>query len=225
VSAASFASPSTSATADGSPASAGGKEFQSGWVDDQPSMWRDLRSCQRRVRGSTVPSLSLGRRECRARGGHRGGTIPVGTNRQCRCNGRPRPRSRVVAGRWDWAQGTGGAAADERGARAVLRLAGARVDGGLRAQAWVGCAARVRRWVRIWSITDGCVMKATRRIAPRQVGQPSGSTSKICWSSAAHRRVASVGASRRAGTIAGGPAAVASAAFPRGPRGRFAYQP
>ena len=58
-------------------------------------------------------------------------------------------------------------------------------------------AARVRRWVRIWSITDACVMNATIRIAPWQVGQASGSTSKIRWS---------------------------SAAFPRVPRGRLAYQ-
>jgi hypothetical protein len=56
--------------------------------------------------------------------------------------------------------------------------------------------------VRIWSITDVCVMKATMRIAPWQVGQASGSTSKICCKRAAHRRVASVGASRGAGTIA-----------------------
>ena len=41
----------------------------------------------------------------------------------------------------------------------------------------------------------------------------------------AHRRLASVGASRGAGTMAGGPAAAASAAFSRMPRGRLAYQP
>ena len=32
-------------------------------------------------------------------------------------------------------------------------------------------------------------MNATMRIAPWQVGHASGSTSKICWSSAAQRRV------------------------------------
>jgi len=42
---------------------------------------------------------------------------------------------------------------------------------------------------------------------------------------AAHRRVASVGASRGAETIAGGTAAAAVAALPRIPRGRLAYQP
>jgi hypothetical protein len=38
----------------------------------------------------------------------------------------------------------------------------------------------------MWSITDACVMTATIRIARRQVGQASGSTSKICCRSAAH---------------------------------------
>jgi len=71
-------------------------------------------------------------------------------------------------------------------------------------------------------MTDGCMMQATRRIAPWHVVQASGSTSKICWSSAAHRRLASVGASRGAGTIAGGPSAPAGAALPRIPRGRLA---
>ena len=88
-----------------------------------------------------------------------------------------------------------------REARDAPRRAGARVDGGLRAPAraaWSACAARVRRCVRIWSITDVCVMNATIRIAPWHVGHARGSTSKICWSSAAHRRLASVGASRGA---------------------------
>ena len=74
-------------------------------------------------------------------------------------------------------------------------------------------------------MTDACVMHATIRIAPWHVGHASGSTSKICWSSAAHRRAASVGANRAAATIAAGPSAVAVAAFPRVPRGRLAYQP
>ena len=81
----------------------------------------------------------------------------------------------------------------------------------------------MRRWVRIWSITDVWVMQATMRIAPWQDGHASGSTSKICCSRAAHRRVASVGANRGAGTIAGGPSAAVGAAFPRMPRGRLAY--
>jgi hypothetical protein len=41
----------------------------------------------------------------------------------------------------------------------------------------------------------------------------------------AHRRLASVGASRGEGTMAGGPSAPVGADFPRMPRGRFAYQP
>ncbi len=74
--------------------------------------------------------------------------------------------------------------------------AGPRVAGGLRAPAWAAGAARVRRWLRIWSITDGCVLSATMRIAPRPVGHASGSTSTNCWSRTAHRRLASVGSSR-----------------------------
>ena len=54
----------------------------------------------------------------------------------------------------------------------------------------------MRRCVRIWSMTDDCVMTAPRRITPWPVGHASGSTSKRCWSRAAHRRTASVGASR-----------------------------
>jgi len=76
--------------------------------------------------------------------------------------------------------GSVGASADERGARAVPRLGRARVDGGLRAPAWAVCAARVRRWVRIRSITAVCVMPAMIRIAPWHVGHASGATSKIC---------------------------------------------
>jgi len=80
---------------------------------------------------------------------------------------RVRPQGRV------WASAGG------RAARAVLRLAGARVDGGLRA-AWAAGAARARRWVRIRSMTDACVRKATIRVAPWNVGHASGSTSQIC---------------------------------------------
>ena len=109
--------------------------------------------------------------------------------------------------------------------RDVFRLAGARVDGGLRGPACASRAARARRRARIWSITDAWVMHATTRIVPWQVGHASGSTSKICCSRAAHRRVASLGARRGAGTIAGGPSAAAGAAFARMPRGRLAYQP
>jgi hypothetical protein len=62
--------------------------------------------------------------------------------------------------------------------------------------------------VRIWSITDVCVMPATMRLAPWQDGHASVSTSQICCRNAAQRRVASVGASRWARTIVGGPSDV-----------------
>ena len=107
-------------------------------------------------------------------------------------------------------QGAVGASTGGRGARDAPRLAGARVDAGLRAPAfaaWAAWAAQERRWVRIWSITAAWVMNARIRMGPRQVGHASGSTSKICWSRAAHRRLASLGASRGAGTMAGGPSA------------------
>ena len=56
---------------------------------------------------------------------------------------------------------------------------------------------------RISSITDVWVMNATIRMGPWQVRHASGSTSTICCRRAAHRRVASVGASRGAETMAG----------------------
>ncbi len=83
---------------------------------------------------------------------------------------------RVVAGGRGRTQVTGGASAGGRGTR---------VDGGLRGPACAARAARVRRWVRIWSITAAWVMQATMRIAPWQHGHASGSTSKSCWRSAA----------------------------------------
>jgi len=63
-------------------------------------------------------------------------------------------------------------------------------------------------------------MHATIRMAPWQAGHARGSTSKICWSRVAQRRVASPGASRGAGTIAGGSSA--DSACRRIPRGRLA---
>jgi hypothetical protein len=53
----------------------------------------------------------------------------------------------------------------------------------------------------------------------------SGSTSKICCRRTAHRRVASVGATRGAGMIIGGASTAAGSACRRIPRGRLAYQP
>ena len=55
-------------------------------------------------------------------------------------------------------------------------------------------------------------LNATTRIVPRHVGHARGSTSKNCCRSAAHRRDASVGANRGAGTIAGGAPASAGSA-------------
>jgi hypothetical protein len=53
--------------------------------------------------------------------------------------------------------------------------------------------------VRIWSITDACVIQATIRIALWQVGHASEATLRICCNRAAQRRLAWVGASRGAG--------------------------
>jgi hypothetical protein len=79
--------------------------------------------------------------------------------------------------------------------------------------------------VRIWSITDAWAMKARIRMVPWHFGHTSGSTSKICRSIAAHRRVASVGAKRGAGTISAGASALVGSAWRRMPRGRLAYHP
>ncbi len=56
---------------------------------------------------------------------------------------------------------------------------GRRVEGGLRAPPGTAVETRVRRFVRIWSITDRCVITATIRMGPWQVGYASVSTSKI----------------------------------------------
>jgi hypothetical protein len=56
-----------------------------------------------------------------------------------------------------------------------------------------------RRCARRLSITDAWVMNAGSRMGPRHVGHAGGSTSTICWSRAAQRRAASVGAGRSAG--------------------------
>ena len=85
-------------------------------------------------------------------------------------------------------------------ARAAGRPVGpAAVEGGLRAPGRVSAVEWVYRCVRIWSITDAWAMKARIRMVPWHFGHTSGSTSKICRSIAAHRRVASVGAKRGAG--------------------------
>ena len=92
------------------------------------------------------------------------------------------------------------------GAPAVVAApaAGDRGDGGLRAPTWAAVMARVRKWVRIWSITDRGVKNATTRIVPWPVGPARGATSPLCGRSAAHQRDAAVGANHGAGTIAGG---------------------
>ena len=51
-----------------------------------------------------------------------------------------------------------------------------RVDGGLRTRPTAAAEARVRRSVRIWSITDAWVMHAMIRMGPRHVGHARGST-------------------------------------------------
>ena len=138
------------------------------------------------VRGPCVPHQRRSAGVARAGGAH--GDAAVG-----------RPRTPTVpAGERDAGGGTHGvvgASADGRGVRDGPRLVGARVDGGLCGPACVARAARVRRCARSWSITDACVMNATRRSAPWQVGHASGSTSTSCWSNAAcrafaHRRLA-----------------------------------
>jgi hypothetical protein len=68
-------------------------------------------------------------------------------------------------------------------------------------------------------------MNATMRMVPWHVGHASGSTSKICCRSAAHRRVASVGASRGATTIGKGATGPIGSTWRRVPQGRLAYHP
>jgi hypothetical protein len=86
-----------------------------------------------------------------------------------------RPRARRLTG--------GGVLADVfvrlEGRVPVTGGAWARVDGGRRGPACASREARVRRGVRIWSITDVCVMNSTRRIASWQDGHASGSTSNL----------------------------------------------
>ena len=76
--------------------------------------------------------------------------------------------------------------------------------------AFVGCS--VSYWTLSFRITDAWVMNPTTRMGPWQVGHASGSTSNICCRRAAHRRVASLGARRGAGTIRGGVSAAAGSA-------------
>lgn len=54
------------------------------------------------------------------------------------------------------------------------RLRKARGDGGLCAPPAAVVEAGVRRWVRIWSVTDGWVLNATRRLGPRHAGHAKG---------------------------------------------------
>ncbi|WP_373061476.1 hypothetical protein [Gemmatimonas sp.] len=104
---------------------------------------------------------------------------------------------------------------------------GPRVEGGLRAAAWAAVAARVRRCARIWSITDAWGNERDDPHGPAtcRVGQRVDLEDLLQERrrrAFAHRRLASVGASRGAGTMAGGTAAAAVAAVPRIPRGRLA---
>ena len=102
--------------------------------------------------GGGVPSAALARRVGRENGGSSGGGDADGDRSDAPVGLTPTPQ--LPAGRPGRTQVTGGASANGRGARDAPRLARARVDGGLRASAWAACAARVRRWVRIWSTTD-----------------------------------------------------------------------
>ncbi len=129
------------------------------------------RSCASRAVGTAV---TVGER-CRRGPIRRAGGTAAHAKRHRGGTGRRRGRT----------HGPVGASADGRGARDAPRLAGARVDGGLRGPTCASRAARVRRWVRIWSITDVWVMNATIRMGPRHVGHASESTSKICCRSAA----------------------------------------
>ena len=113
------------------------------------SIGTGLRPRERRRLGAGVLSVPLARLVGREHGGPGGGRCrrggPIGgaahTNGPRRGGGARRGRARGVVG----------ALAGGRGERDVSRLAGARVDGGLRAPAWAVWTARKRRWVRTWS--------------------------------------------------------------------------
>ena len=98
---------------------------------------------------------------------------PIGVRSQRGPIGRPAHAERpgTWAGRRVEAQRAWWAAA---GRRVAPDPDGPRVEGGLRAAALAAVAARVRRCARIWSIMDRCVMQATRRITPWQVGHAKG---------------------------------------------------
>ena len=84
---------------------------------------------------------------------------------------RPRPVSQGARGACQWAGWDAGGA---RGRRGAPQVAGARVDGGPRTP---GAMVRVRRCVRIWSITAAWVMTAMIRMVPWQPGQMCSTTS------------------------------------------------
>jgi hypothetical protein len=96
--------------------------------------------------------------------------------------------------------------------------------GGSRAGA---ARARVRRCVRIRSMTAGSVRKARIRMAPPQRGQTSGSTSKIRRNNSAHRRRASLVPFGAGATRAPRPprAIPPAAHVPHSPRARGAESP
>ncbi len=122
-----------------------------------------------------------------------------------------------------------GASAAGHAARAVLRLAGARVDGGAprgvgrgrRASAEVGEDLVDHR--RLGDERDDAHHAVAGRTRERvDLNELLQEGRRRAF---AHRRLASVGASLSAGAIAGGVSAGAGSACRRMPRGRLAYQP
>jgi len=184
-----------------------GWEIQSGSVESSP-----------RTRCARRRAPTGGRRRALCRAGAPRGPFGLRSPTGPRCQRAPiggpggtdthAERARTGAGD---AHGARCTASNRRG---VPGPAGPRREGGLPAPAWAACAAQVRRCPRFWWITDACVMKATMRIVRWHAGHASVSTSKRCWSRAAHRRVTSGGASRGTATIAGGPSAAAGGPSP-----------
>ena len=102
---------------------------------------------------------------------------------------RPRPVSRGAGGDMQEPQGAWRGAVPAVGCRRPPRTMDAPIEGGRRAPGRCPGAERVRRGVRIWSITVDCVMNATSRIEPAHCGHTSGSTSKISCSNANEPKV------------------------------------
>jgi hypothetical protein len=182
---------------------------------------RDRRPRQRRATGGGVPAVALGHLERRASGSHRRVAETGGAPSDAPV-GRPRTPNlpRAVAGR------RGGVL---RG-RSGRRRTGARrmTRPGVRLAR--GPGAEVRE-----DLVDHRPLRDERddphRALARRTREGVHREDRLEQRrrrASAHRRLASVGARRGAGTMAGGPSAPVGAAFPRVPRvprGRLAYQP